>query len=33
MKPEKLERLDQELNEYNMRFRDETLRMKQARSA
>jgi hypothetical protein len=33
MKPEKLERLGQELNEYNMRFRDETLRMKQARSA
>ncbi len=33
MKPEKLEWLGRELNEYNMRFRDEPLRMKQARGA
>jgi hypothetical protein len=33
MKPEKLERLAQELREYNRRFRDEPLRIKRARGA
>jgi curved DNA-binding protein CbpA len=33
MKPEKLERLVQQLHEYNSRFRDEPLRIKRSRSA